>query len=291
MSAPDIVLVTGRRMPIPDLESHLLVTALRDLGLVAAVQPWGSGYEWRAAPLVVVRTPWDYFEARAPFLDWARGVAAVTSLVNPFEVVEWNSHKGYLLDLRRAGVPAVETTVVARGASIDEQAAALGAHVGEVVVKPAVGGGAMGAVRAGAASAAARRQLAALAESGDALVQPLAMTVTTRGEISLVYFGGEFSHAVRKVPAAGDYRVQAEHGGRVEPHEPSSGERTVASAALAQTPRPTTYGRVDLVDVGGTPTVMELEVIEPQLFLDRHVEAPQRFADQLARELRAAKRR
>jgi len=289
MSGPDVVLATGRRMPIPDPESHLLVAALRDLGFVATVQPWGSGYEWSAAPLVVVRTPWDYFEAREPFLEWARGVAAVTSLINPFEVVEWNSHKGYLLDLRRAGVPVVETTVVVRGASIDAQAAALRAHVGEVVVKPAVGGGATGAVRGEADGATARRQLAELVRSGDALVQPLAVTVTTQGEISLVYFGGEFSHAVRKVPAAGDYRVQAEHGGQVEPHDPSSSERAVGAAALARTPRPTAYGRVDLVDVGGTPTVMELEVIEPQLFLDRHPDAARRFADQLARELRAAK--
>jgi glutathione synthase/RimK-type ligase-like ATP-grasp enzyme len=287
----DVVLVTGRQMPIPDPESHLLVAALRDLGVDASVQPWGTEYEWRAAPLVAVRTPWDYFDARERFIDWARDVADVTSLVNPFEVLEWNSHKGYLRELRQAGVSAIETTIVRRGASSEEQDAALRTHVGEVVVKPAVGGGAVGALRADAADGLARRHLAALVEWGDALVQPLALSVTTRGEVSLIYFGGEFSHAVRKVPSAGDYRVQKQYGGRVEPHEPSSAERAVGAAALARTPRPTSYGRVDLVEVDGVPAVMELEVIEPELFLGFDQQAPRRFAEHLARELHASGRR
>ena len=168
----DVVLVTGRRMPIPDPESHLLVDALQDLGLSASVQPWGDEFEWREAPLVVVRTPWDYFDARERFLEWACDVAAATSLVNPVEVLEWNSHKGYLRELRARGVPAIETTVVPHGAPADVQDAAMRAHNGEVVVKPAVGGGAVGALRAHATDAAARDHLAALADSGDALVLP-----------------------------------------------------------------------------------------------------------------------
>ncbi len=283
----DVVLVTGRQMPIPDPESHLLIAALNDIGLHAETRPWGDGHEWRDVPLVVVRTPWDYFDARERFLEWARGVAAVTSLVNPFEVLEWNSHKRYLRELRQAGVPTVETTVLARNAGRADQRAALRAHDGEVVVKPAVGGGAVGALRAAADSETAECHLATLVESGDALVQPLVPTVTTRGEVSLIYFGGEFSHAVRKIPAPGDYRVQLEYGGRVERHEPSDAERAVAAAALRATPLPAVYGRVDLVDVdveiGGRPAVMELEVIEPQLFLDQHPDAARRFAALLAR--------
>lgn len=287
----DVVLVTGRRMPIPDPESHLLVDALQDLGLSAVVRPWGDEFEWREAPLVVVRTPWDYFDARERFLQWARDVAGVTSLVNPVEVLDWNSHKGYLRELGGAGVPAIETTVVPRGASAEQQYDAMRAHTGEVVVKPAVGGGAVGALRTRPSDTGARAHLSMLVESGDALVQPLAPAVTTHGEVSLIYFGGEFSHAVRKIPADGDYRVQAEYGGRVEPHEPSEAELAVATAALAHAPRPTSYGRVDLVAVDGQPAVMELEVIEPQLFLDRHPAAPRRFAQQLQRELRATGRR
>lgn len=278
-------------MPIPDPESHLLLDALQDLGVSAVLEPWGDEFEWREAPLVVVRTPWDYFDARERFLEWARDVAAVTSLVNPIGVLEWNSHKAYLRELHGSGVSAIETAVLAQGAPPDEQAAVLEAHAGEVVVKPAVGGGAVGALRAHAADSAAREHLAALLESGDALVQPLATAVTTLGEVSLVYFGGEFSHAVRKIPATGDYRVQAEYGGRVVVHEPSADELAVATAALARAPQSTTYGRVDLVSVDGQPAVMELEVIEPQLFLDRHPAAPRRFADQLVRELHATGRR
>ena len=85
----------------------------------------------------------------------------------------------------------------------------------------------------------------------------------------LIYFGGQFSHAIRKLPAVGDYRVQEHHGGSVVPHEPTSDEFAVAAATLAAAPAATAYARVDLVDVDGSPAVMELEAIEPQLFLDR----------------------
>jgi glutathione synthase/RimK-type ligase-like ATP-grasp enzyme len=287
----DVVLVTGRRMPVPDPESHLLVSALHDLGLSALVRPWGAGFEWRDAPLVVVRTPWDYFDAREQFLGWARETAAVTALVNPVGVLEWNSHKGYLRELRGRGVPSVETTVVPHDAAADVRAAALEAHTGEVVVKPAVGGGAVGALRSRCTDAAARDHLSALTRVGDALVQPMASAVTTQGEVSLIYFGHNFSHAVRKIPAAGDYRVQVQYGGRVESYQPSRTELAVASAALACVPGDISYGRVDVVSVAGQPAVMELEVIDPQLFLADHPAAAQRFAEQLQHELRAVGQR
>jgi glutathione synthase/RimK-type ligase-like ATP-grasp enzyme len=277
----DIVLVTGRQMRTPDPESHLLVAALRQRGIGADVQPWGDGFEWAAARLVVVRTTWDYFDHRDKFIAWAARVAESAALVNPIEVLEWNSHKGYLLDLQRAGVPTIVTTVVPQGVSAAAQDDVLLAHTGEVVIKPAVSGGALGALRVAPGTTAAQAHLASLLENGDALVQPFAEAVLRKGEVSLIYFAGAFSHAVRKLPAAGDYRVQAQYGGLVVPHEPTAAEREVGAAALAVTPRPTSYGRIDLVDVLGQPAVMELEVIEPELFLGQDAAAPDRFADHL----------
>jgi glutathione synthase/RimK-type ligase-like ATP-grasp enzyme len=136
-------------------------------------------------------------------------------------------------------------------------------------------------MRATPDAAEARTHLSSLVASGDVLVQPLAESVLTEGETSLIYFGGIFSHAVRKIPAGGDYRVQTNHGGRVEGHTPTAPELEVAVRALAATPKPTAYGRVDLVDVDGRPALMELEVIEPELFLSRHAQAPRRFAGHL----------
>ena len=132
----------------------------------------------------------------------------------------------------------------------------------------------------------AAAHLAELAAAGDVLVQPLATAVLRDGESSLIYFGGEFSHAIRKVPADGDYRVQEHHGGRVVPHEPTDDEFATAAAALAAAPAATAYARVDLVQVDGCAAVMELEAIEPQLFFDHDAHAAGRFAAHLATLLR-----
>ena len=280
--SPDVVLVTGRHLRRPDPEIHLLVAALERESIGVVIRPWDDATAWASVPLVVVRSPWDYTDAHDEFLSWVRSVAAVTRMVNPPEVLEWNSHKSYLLDLASAGVSTVVTTLVRRNASDAEQARALAAYPGEIVIKPAVSVGAIGALRAASSSAAGAAHLAALVEAGDVLVQPLAHAVLDNGESSLVYFGGQFSHAIRKLPAAGDYRVQEHHGGSVVPHEPTAHEFAVAEAALAAAPAPTAYARVDLVQVGGSPAVMELEAIEPQLFLDRDTDAASRFAAHIA---------
>jgi glutathione synthase/RimK-type ligase-like ATP-grasp enzyme len=280
--APDVVLVTGRHMRRPDPEIHLLVAALEQQAIEVVIRPWDDATAWAAVPLVVVRSPWDYTDAHEEFLSWARSVAAVTRMVNPLEVLEWNSHKSYLHDLASAGVSTVVTTLVHRGASDADQAHALAAYPGEIVIKPAVSVGAIGALRAASDSPAAARHLAELASAGDVLVQPLALAVLEGGESSLIYFGGQFSHAIRKLPADGDYRVQEHHGGRVVAHEPTDDEFAVARAALAAAPAAMAYARVDLVQVAGSAAVMELEAIEPQLFLDRDAHAAARFVAHIA---------
>jgi len=276
-----ILFVTGRDMPVPDTETGAVVQALGDRGLRAEVRPWGEGTDWAAAGLVVVRTPWDYTLHRDDFLDWADGVALAGRLVNPPEVLRWNSHKGYLSELAAGGVPVVPTTLVPRGAGAAEREAALAGHRGDVVVKPAVGAGSSGALRAVAPSAEAADHLGGLTAVGDALVQPFVPSVTTRGETSVVMIGGTVSHAVRKVPAAGDYRVQVEWGGTDQAVEPTSEELETARRALSLAPGEVTYARVDLVEVDGEPSVMELELIEPELFLGHAPGAVDRFADHL----------
>ncbi len=281
-TAIDVVLVTGRTERPVYPESPLLEAALRAIGIDVESHPWGDTAPWATVPLVVIRSPWDYISAHTDFLAWARSVAAATRLTNPIDVIEWNVHKSYLLDLARAGVPTVATVLVPHNASDDEQAAALGTFADAIVIKPAVSVGAIGTLRTVSSSAEASEHLASLVAVGDTLVQPFASSVVSAGESSLIYFGGVFSHAIRKIPAAGDFRVQIFHGGSVVAHTPSPAELAVGAAALTLTPSPTSYARVDLVPVAGEPMVMELEVIEPQLFLDHHPEAPARFADQLA---------
>ena len=148
----------------------------------------------------------------------------------------------------------------------------------EVVIKPAVDGGARLALRAGATGEVAAEHLRRLVEGGDTIVQPYAPGIE-QGEVSMFFFGGELSHAVRKVPKAGDYRVQAIHGGREVGHDPSDAELDLARSAMALSPGRLTYARVDCVDVQGVPTLMELELIEPDLFLRMSDGSPERFVD------------
>lgn len=306
---PDVLLATGTDMPKADPESDLLIDALGELGLRAELVPWADERDWGAARLVVSRTPWDYFDRRDAFVAWAHGVDAVTRMENPSEVLAWNTHKGYLVELEAAGVPVVPTVHVPHGADDAERADALaeavrrgelvgagasrgvggrpadGEPAAEVVIKPSIAGGAMDTERLPAADPRAAAHLATLAARGDVLVQPFVPSVAADGETSLILFDGAFSHAVRKIPAGGDFRVQENHGGTLADHEPTGAELDVANAVLRAAPAPTAYARIDLVELDGGPALMEAELVEPELFLRREPEAAERFARALAGRL------
>lgn len=278
---PRIALVTGAEMAKPDPETHYLVAALAQLGVAADIVPWDAPVDWAAWPLVVVRTPWDYFRRLPEFLAWAERTRRLARFVNPYEVIDWNSHKQYLRGLAEAGIATVPTLWLDHGCG-DARARLAARGWGEVVVKPAVSIGAIGALRAAALDPACLEHLDRLVAEGDVMVQPFVASVAEAGEVSLVYFGGRFSHAIRKQPAPGDFRVQDMYGGTVHPHQPTAAELAVADAVLARTPAPTTYARIDLVEFDGAPALMEAELIEPELFLGATPEAAMNFARVLA---------
>jgi glutathione synthase/RimK-type ligase-like ATP-grasp enzyme len=280
----DIVLVTGEDMPIEDAEGPVIVDRLVELGVTAEVRRWGVD-DVSDARLVVVRSTWDYTERRTAFLDWLRLVDQTSYVVNPPAVIEWNSHKQYLLELAAAGVPVVPTEVVRTGASTDDLRSVVAGAGDRVVVKPAVGAGARGAMRAGADDPLLLEHLRSLVDERDALVQPYVEAIGTSGETSLLYFRGELSHAVRKLPGAGDYRIHEHLGGSTQPHEPSAAQTEIANRALAQVDAALTYARVDLVDLPDGPAVMELELIEPFLFLQYAPGSLERFAEAVVAEL------
>lgn len=275
-----IALVTGREMAKADPESHLLVAALAEIGIAADVLPWQADCDWGVYPLVVVRTPWDYFRQREAFLAWAERVESLTRLVNPSSVLRWNSHKRYLRELSQQGVPTVPTLWLEQGTTDSErQLDTCSWH--EVVVKPAVSIGAIGALRGDPLDHAVRDHVQSLLKEGDVMVQPYVAQVAEEGELSLIYFGGRFSHAVCKKPKAGDYRVQDMYGGTNQLTEAPAAALHVADRALRLTPAPTTYARVDLVCDGEGWLLMEIEVIEPELFLPLAPASSQRFAETL----------
>jgi glutathione synthase/RimK-type ligase-like ATP-grasp enzyme len=279
-----IALCTWSDPSYVDPEPPLIARTLSERGHQADVQVWHDGeVDWSGYDLVVIRSTWDYFGRLEEFLSWVDGVASVTRIVNPSTVIRWNSHKGYLAELGDHGIPVLPSLALPRRAvgAVDQL---LAAGWDDVVIKPAVDGGARLALRTRATAPEAADHLCRLVDEGDVIVQPFAPSVTL-GETSLFFFGADFSHAVRKVPKAGDYRVQGHHGGSEQAHQPTGGELEVAHAAMALAPAPLAYARADFIDVDGQPTLMELELIEPDLFLRMDSRAVGRFADLVESEL------
>ena len=266
-----VALITGRDMEAPDTETSLVSEALASLGIASETIAWREKRDWGVMPLILLRTPWDYVDNFHDFLAWTTYVASVTRLRNTADVVRWNLHKSYLLELAQHGVPTVPTQMLHCGRQIDANGMlhdlAEQFLTTDIIVKPAIGNNARGAMRAAAHDPVLAQHLTELLEAGDVLVQPFVPTISSLGEVSLIFIGAVYSHAVRKLPRAGDYRVQDNHGGTVHLYTPSAIDIKTAYAALAVAPNKTLYARVDMVHLHGVPVVIELEMIEPELFL------------------------
>jgi glutathione synthase/RimK-type ligase-like ATP-grasp enzyme len=271
---PTVVLLTCAELPLFDLDTAPLTVALRSLGAAVDVRAWSDPVLLDSeADLFVLRSPWDYFDRREEFLAAIDRFAV--PVLNPPTVVRWNSHKAYLADLAAAGVPVVPTVVLTRG----DAPVVPDMDQARIIVKPAVSGSAVGIGRFDRGSADAAAHLGALLAGQDVLVQPFVESVR-EGERSLFYFGGRLSHAVHKVPAEDDFRVQVQYGGRNTVHQATTAEIDAAETALAAVPNSESllYARVDLIDSAAGPLVMELELIEPELFLPLNPGAADRYA-------------
>jgi hypothetical protein len=278
----NVALVTCSRIPALTPDDQLLGAALRSRGAHVVPAVWdAAGTDWTGFERVVLRSVWDYHLRLPEFAAWLDARARDGSfLMNPASLVRWNLHKSYLDDLAAAGHAVIETERVPRGAQASLASLVATRGWPDVVVKPAVSASAHRTFRVAAAEAAAREgDLAEITRDGDALVQPLAPEILTAGEWSIVFLGGTFSHAVLKRGAAGEFRVQEEFGGRATPGDPGGAVLAQAAAVLEAAPGRSAYARVDGIVRGGGFVLMELELIEPVLYLGTDPRAPGRLAD------------
>src|SRR5882762_2803906 len=268
-----IALATYAKLPSLNEDDLLLVPALQELGVTAVPAVWDSpDVCWEEFQGVVVRSCWDYHHRLEEFLAWV-------TLWNPPAVLRWNSHKGYLRDLAVRGVPIVPTRWLARGRRVGLAQLLRDERWSDAVVKPAVSASATDTWRTSAATAGAdQRRLEQLLRAGDVMVQPFIDEVCDPGEWSIIFFGGRFSHAVRKRPAATDYRVQWEFGCFVMLRPPPPRLVADAEAVMAAVPGNPLYARVDGVERADRLMLMELELIEPHLFLGWDADATGRLA-------------
>ncbi|WP_406210468.1 hypothetical protein OH807_40765 [Kitasatospora sp. NBC_01560] len=270
-----------------DVDLPLIVEALRADGLAAEPVVWdATPVSWERFDLAVIRSTWDYVERLDEFLAWADTTAGATRLWNPAPVVRWNSDKHYLLELTRQGVAVVPTRFIEPGARFTREDFD---QVDGVVVKPAVSAGALDTARyePGRHADAARHARMLLDRGRSVMVQPYLPGVA-EGERALIFASGAFSHAIRKEPLLTEPGVidndRVPHLG-VAPYQPTETEVRTALAALAAIPSPHVplFARVDLVlDNAGEPVVLELELIEPNLFLQSDPEGPGRFVKAVA---------
>ncbi|MGH2838209.1 MAG: ATP-grasp domain-containing protein [Thermoleophilaceae bacterium] len=198
--------------------------------------------DWSAYDVVLVRTIWDYFERHEEILAWLDRVPV--PLWNPADTLRWNSEKTYLRELEAKGIATIPT-----------------AWEGEVpwedaIIKPTVAGGSLGLRRA---------EKGESVEPGH-MAQPFIPDIVNAGELSLMFFDGQFNHAVRKTPAEGDIRVQPEHGGIITAAQPTAAELSAAERVIAAADRDLLYARVDFV---GDNLLIELEAIEPRFFFEQ----------------------
>jgi glutathione synthase/RimK-type ligase-like ATP-grasp enzyme len=253
----------------------------RELGWGVEEISWRRGeVDWDEYEAVVLRSPWDYQRDPDRFFSVLDTIERSRArMINPLELVRWNLRKTYLFDLEARGVPIVPS---AHGSELDRRS--LGGlferfAVEEIVVKPVIGANADDTFRIARRDAAAAARALAAFGGRDYLAQPFVQSVVGEGEHSLFYFAGEYSHAIRKVPKRGDFRVQEEHGAEIIPvTAPGELVELGQRAVRAVTPAPL-YARADVLRLHQNGYgVIELELIEPALYLRCDPGAPGRFA-------------
>ena len=264
------------------IDDDLAHAPLAKRGVAVENLPWDRpGVDWNGYDLVVLRSTWDYQHHAEQFLATLAAIErSGTPLRNGTDIVRWNMRKTYLRDLDVKGVPIVPTLWRA-GLEAGELLPLFDACGSkEAVIKPVVSGNAQGAYRLDRDTAAARAaEIEAYFANRPLMMQPFERGILDEGEYSLIYFNGEHSHGILKVPKSGDFRVQEEHGADIRAIVPDAALLAAGDAAMGAIGQRLLYGRVDLVRSGDVFRVMELELIEPALYLRMDPGAPDRFAD------------
>jgi glutathione synthase/RimK-type ligase-like ATP-grasp enzyme len=288
MPALNIALVTARPARGLDEDEPPLHLALQKAGCNVQIAEWDDAkIDWASFDLALLRSAWDYAERVVEFLAWVERASRLTHVLNPLQVVRWNTDKHYLVQLNNAGVPIVPSTFVEPGedASRAIQAfLAVHAHA-EIVVKPAIGAGSRDTARhrrgePGPAVAHVRRLLDA---HRSVLLQPYLDRVDRDGETALMFFEGRFSHAIRKgplLPPGGTATTGLFAAETITPRVPGADEMRVAEQVVAAVPFGTPlYARIDLIRGDkGAPCLLELELTEPSLFFGHAAESAEKFA-------------
>ena len=283
-----IALVTYRGLPGLSADDRLLLPRLVARGVRAEPAAWDDpAVAWDSYDALVMRSTWNYHTSLDAFRAWIDRVEALGVPVwNPPAILRWNASKTYLRDLSADGVDIVPTRWIADAAGDGLAEVLADAGWRDAVVKPAVSASAYETwrVTSGRVTADDEARFRRVGgRPGGAMVQRFVPELATNGEWSLMFIAGEYSHAVLKRPRAGDFRVQHEHGGSAEPVAPPAHVLATARQITTYIPGRWLYARVDGVEIDRKFVLVELELLEPSMFLSAEPGAAARFAEALHR--------
>jgi len=263
-----IVFATCAHQPFITADDQPLADALGALGYPVEPEPWTDidpDTHLTSDP-VVLRSTWDYHRVPTMFAAWLEAMAdSGRPLWNPADVARGNIDKAYLQALEAAGIAIPKSRWLEKPAADAINAVLREEGWSQAVLKPRIGATAHGTFLISSGSLPSEDDLAPARASGG-LVQEFIPEIRDRGEVSMVYAGGRFSHAVTKRAKDGDFRVQKDFGGVAEPMTPSAGLLDFGDSVMAQVPASCVYARVDIVESARGPLLMELELIEPELY-------------------------
>jgi glutathione synthase/RimK-type ligase-like ATP-grasp enzyme len=294
MPALEVALVTARAARGLDEDEPPLHLALQAAGCNVQIAEWDDPrVDWSSFDLALLRSAWDYAERQPEFLAWVDRAAAVTCLLNPPPVVRWSTDKHYLADLRKAGVATVPSSFIEPGddaSRVLEEFLAAHAHA-EFVVKPAVGAGSRDTqrhLRTALADAVAHSERI-LQSQRSVLLQPYLKRVDQDGETALMFFEGEFSHAIRKgplLPPSGAATKALFAPETIVARVPGADELSLARKIMSAIPfEMPVYARIDLIrDDDGVPCLLELELAEPSLFFVHAAGSAERYTAAVLRK-------
>lgn len=265
-----IVYAPGGDYSFADVEHNGLLDFLKQKGLDISKEDWDDErVDWKQYQCIILKSPWDYVEKMELFDAWLKKIASLNILLlNPADIVRWNSDKHYLKDIAAAGLKVLPTEFLEAGETFDPQKYFVAFKTTKLVVKPCVSGASKNTFVVTRDSTGKIDTINKLLEQEAMMVQPFMPQINEEGEWSFLFFNGEFSHALLKTPASGDFRCQQQFGGAVQRKDPDEKQLKSARQYVDEFAKGCLYARIDGLMIEGEFYLMELELIDPYLFLD-----------------------
>ena len=286
-----IALATCSCLPEHEVDDLPLGRAIEALGSTVVEPSWDDeSVDWERFDAVLIRTTWDYMDRCADFVAWAERISEGTQLHNSAAVLRWNTNKEYLKAFEQAGIATIPTVWIPAGETPDMSEMLRRTGWSRAFLKPTVGASASGTLRFDESSkglSAASKHLDGLLAEQSFMLQPYLQRVETRGELSAIFIDGVLTHGVRKVPVAGDYRVQDDYGARDMLYNFRADEAALAREIVELANRflggaQLLYARVDFLLAEDNRLLLnEVELVEPSLFFRHAPQAARRLAERL----------